>query len=146
VLAKYRGSVSHPCCDTGPGPYSGPPDGLPAHLRHSPDAPRASIVQLRTSTRITPRIGAPDHHHDLPASTDTLRIRTTPYGATPTYYGLVPGPLRHMEQLRRTPDLVRTSRYIMAFTSDFRTACSAGQPSLAYSGPPLSSSGPPHGL
>jgi hypothetical protein len=82
--------VSQPCCDTGPGSYSGPPDGLPAHLRHTLFPPRASTVQPQTITRITPRIGAPDHPYGLPDSTDTFRIRTTPYGTTPTYYGLGP--------------------------------------------------------
>jgi hypothetical protein len=82
--------VSHPCCDTGPGSYSGPPDGLPAHLRHTPDPPRAITVQLQTTARTTPRIGAPDHPYGLPASTDMFRIQTTPYGTTPMYYGLVP--------------------------------------------------------
>jgi hypothetical protein len=83
-------ALSHPCCDTGPGSYSGPPDGLPAHLRHTPDPPRAITFLLRTSTRITLRIGAPDHHYGLPVSTDLIRIRTTPYGTTPTYSGPSP--------------------------------------------------------
>jgi hypothetical protein len=63
--------LSQPCCDTGPGPYSGPPDGLPAHLRHTPDPPRATTVQLRASTRISPCIGAPDHLYGLPVSLTT---------------------------------------------------------------------------
>jgi hypothetical protein len=97
-----RSQLSHPCCDTGPGLYSGPPDGLPAHLRHTPDPPRAITVQLRSSTHITPHIGAPDHHYGLPASTDMVRIRTTPYGTSPTYSGALRDILRASWHLRRT--------------------------------------------
>jgi hypothetical protein len=113
---KCTGVLSHPCYDTGPGPYSGPPDGLPAHLRHTPEPPRAITVQLRTSTRITPRIGAPDNSYGLPASSpdqdyalrcnsDVLQART--------------GPLPYTKPLRPTPDLLRTSMRISTSTSDF---------------------------
>jgi hypothetical protein len=120
--------VSHPCCNTGPGSYSRPPDGLPAHLRHTPDPLQAITVQLRTSTQITACIGAPDHHYGLPASTDMIRIRTTPYSTTPTYSGASPdhctSPGPHvglpdgLPGRRPIPDALRNTSALLRLSSD----------------------------
>jgi hypothetical protein len=92
-------------------------------LRTLPESPRSNSEPLRGPHRAS-------------------ELRTLTTACQPPWTWSRSG-LRPMVQLRLTPDLVRTIAHLLAFSSDFRAACQAADPSLTHSVTSLCYSGSP---
>jgi hypothetical protein len=96
--------------------YSGP---SPSHLGPTPNLNVDHTAHRSSGPSLQPAClhrRSPDQDYALRCNSNVLRATT--------------GLLCYMGQLRRTPDVLRTSMRISTFTSDFQAACQAASPSL----------------